>query len=264
MSANTPTGKKTGTLYLVPAPLDFGCDAPLPPVTDVLPQATLQHMARLGHWVCENARTLRALLKRVHEVQALAQPLQNLDIQEIPRAWHKKGDHVGAPDMALARTLLAPALQGHDIALASEAGMPAVADPGASLVRAAHALQIAVVSLVGPSSILLALAASGLNGQSFAFHGYLPQDAAARANRLRELERTASATGQSQWWIETPYRNQAMLQHAVQVLRPNTLLCLASGLTLPQGRIATRSVQAWRRQDLAACVDKLPAIFGLA
>lgn len=120
------------------------------------------------------------------------------------------------------------------------------------------------IEFVGPSSILLALAASGLNGQSFAFHGYLPQDAAARANRLRELERTASATGQSQWWIETPYRNQAMLQHAVQVLRPNTLLCLASGLTLPQGRIATRSVQAWRQQDLAACVDKLPAIFGLA
>lgn len=90
MSANTPTSQKTGTLYLVPAPLDFGCDAPLPPVTDVLPQATLQHMARLGHWVCENARTLRALLKRVHEVQALAQPLQSLDIQEIPRAWHKK------------------------------------------------------------------------------------------------------------------------------------------------------------------------------
>ena len=142
--------------------------------------------------------------------------------------------------------------------------MPAVADPGASLVRAAHALQIAVVPLVGPSSILLALAASGLNGQSFAFHGYLPQEATARANRLRELERTASATGQSQWWIETPYRNQAMLQHAVQVLRPNTLLCLASGLTLPQGRIVTRPIQAWRQQDLTACVDKLPAIFGLA
>ena len=138
-----------GRLYLVPAPLDFGCGPPLPPVTDVLPLATLQHMARLQHWVCENARTLRALLKRVDEVQPLAQPLQRLDIREIPRAWHKKGDHVGEPDMVLARELLAPALQGQDMAIASEAGMPAVADPGASLVRAAHALGITVVPLVG-------------------------------------------------------------------------------------------------------------------
>ena len=254
---------KKGTLYLAPAPLDFGCDMPLPPVSDVLPHATLQHMARVQYWVCENARTLRALLKRVDAVQLLAQPLQSLHVQEIPRAWHKKGDHQGAPDMTLARTLLAPVLQGHDMALSSEAGMPAVADPGASLVRAAHALQIAVVPLTGPSSILLALAASGLNGQSFAFHGYLPQDVAARASRLRELERAANATSQSQWWIETPYRNQAMLQHALQALRPGTLLCVASGLTLPQGRVVTRPVQAWRQHDPAACVDKLPTIFGL-
>lgn len=255
-----------GTLYLVPAPLDFGCDGakPLPAVSDVLPQVTLQHMARLPHWVCENARTLRALLKRVHAVQPLAQPLQSLDIQEIPRAWHKKGDHRGAPDMAVARTLLAPALKGRDMALASEAGMPAVADPGASLVRAAHALRIPVVPLVGPSSILLALAASGLNGQHFAFHGYLPQDATARAKRLQELERMAIAAGQSQWWIETPYRNQALLQHALQVLRPTTLLCVASGLTLPQGQVLTRSVKTWREQNLAADLKQLPAIFGLA
>ena len=254
---------KKGTLYLAPAPLDFGCDAPLPPVTDVLPQATLLHMARLNHWVCENARTLRALLKRVDAVQPLAQALQQLDIQEIPRAWHKKGDHQAAPDMALARTLLAPALQGRDMALASEAGMPAVADPGSSLVRAAHALGITVVPLAGPSSILLAVAASGLNGQNFAFCGYLPQDSDARANRLRELERLAAATGQSQWWIETPYRNQAVLQQAAQVLRPATLLCLASGLTLPQARIMTQPVQAWRAQNPADCVDKLLTVFGL-
>ena len=220
-------------------------------------------MARLQYWICENARTLRALLKRVDAVHALAQPLQALDIREIPRAWHKKGDHRGTPDMTLARTLLSPALQGHDMALASEAGMPAVADPGASLVRAAHMLGIGVVPLVGPSSILLALAASGLNGQQFVFHGYLPQSATARAAQLRTLEQTACATGQSQWWIETPYRNQAMLQHAVQVLRPTTLLCLASGLTLPQANITTRSIQAWRQHDLAMAVGKLPAMFGL-
>lgn len=253
-----------GRLYLVPAPLDFGCDPPLPPVTDVLPLATLQHMARLQHWVCENARTLRALLKRVDEVQPLAQPLQRLDIREIPRAWHKKGDHVGEPDMVLARELLAPALQGQDMAIASEAGMPAVADPGASLVRAAHALGITVVPLVGPSSILLAVAASGLNGQSFAFHGYLPHDPAARAERLRELEQTAWATGQSQWWIETPYRNQAMVQHALQVLRPSTLLCVASGLTLPACRVTTGSVKILRQQNMNEIASPMPALFGLA
>ncbi|MDO5653090.1 MAG: SAM-dependent methyltransferase [Brachymonas sp.] len=255
---------KKGALYLVPAPLDFGCDAPLPPVTDVLPLATLQHMAQLPYWVCENAKTLRALLKRVDAVQPLAQPLQSLQIAEIPRAWHKKGDHQGAPDMTVARTLLAPALQGHDMALASEAGMPAVADPGASLVRAAHLLDIAVVPLVGPSSILLALAASGLNGQNFAFHGYLPQDMEARASRLRQLEQTTYASGASQWWIETPYRNTALLHHALQVLKPTTLLCVGSGLTLPQSDIHTRPVKDWRAITRANGLEKLPAVFGLS
>ena len=251
-----------GRLYLVPAPLDFGCDPPLPPVTDVLPLATLQHMARLQYWVCENARTLRALLKRVDEVQPLAQPLQRLDIREIPRAWHKKGDHVGEPDMVLARELLAPALQGQDMAIASEAGMPAVADPGASLVRAAHALGITVVPLVGPSSILLAVAASGLNGQSFAFHGYLPHDPAARAERLRELEQTAWATGQSQWWIETPYRNAALLQALLQTLHPNTRLSVSSGLTLATSATRSQSVQQWR--DKPGGPDKhTPAVFAI-
>lgn len=259
-------GSAKGKLYLAPAPLDFGCDIePLPSVADVLPQATLQHMARLSHWVCENAKTLRALLKRVDAVVPLAQPLQALQIQEIPRAWHKKGDHLATVDQQQAHALLAPALQGHDMALASEAGMPAVADPGASLVRAAHVLGITVVPLVGPSSILLAIAASGLNGQQFTFHGYLPQEADARAHFLKKMEQTAQATAYSQWWIETPYRNQALLRHAVQVLQPDTWLCTASGLTLPQAHIVTQPVKNWRQKsNMQEWMGRLPTLFGLA
>lgn len=141
---------------------------------------------------------------------------------------HKKGDHNGNFD---ARPLLAPALQGHD-GLVSEAGMPAVADPGSSVVRAAHELSIEVIALTGPASLLLALAASGLNGQSFAFVGYLPQDGAQRAQRVRELEALAMKTGQTQLFIETPYRNGAMLQTLLQTLQPGTRLAISSGLTL--------------------------------
>ena len=251
-----------GTLYLVPAPLDFACAPPLPPVTDVLPLATLQHMARLGFWVSENAKTTRALLKRVDAVVPLAQPLQAVQISEIPRACHKKGDHLAPPDMAVANTLLAPALAGQDMALASEAGMPAVADPGSSLVRAAHSLGIRVVPLVGPCSLVLALAASGLNGQDFAFHGYLPHDAAARAKRLQQLENTAYDTGQSQWWIETPYRNMALWQHTLQILKPKTCLCMATGLTLPEMHIMTQSVQNYRNATAPVALH-LPTVFGL-
>jgi 16S rRNA (cytidine1402-2'-O)-methyltransferase len=163
-----------GKLYLVPAPLDFGC-ARQAPLTESLPAGTLAVAARLGHWIAENAKTTRAYLKRVEATHPLAQPLQAIAIQELPREVHKKGDHTGGFD---ARPLLAPAVEGHDIGLVSEAGMPAVADPGSSVVRAAHALGLTVVPLVGPVSLLLALAASGLNGQSFAFVGYLPQQAA--------------------------------------------------------------------------------------
>lgn len=271
-STHTSTNKNAnkgehqrGKLYLVPAPLDFACDIdPLPPVSDVLPQATLQNMARVQHWVCENAKTLRALLKRVDAVQPLAQSIQELHITEIPREWHKKGDHQAMPSMQQAQDLLAPALQGHDVALASEAGMPAVADPGSSLVRAAHVAGIEIVPLVGPCSILLALAASGLNGQQFTFHGYLPQDVQVRAHFLQKIEQDARASGYSQWWIETPYRNQALLQHAVQVLHPSTWLCMASGLTLPQAQVLSQPVQVWRQKNLHAQAPRMPALFGLA
>ncbi len=251
-----------GKLYLVPAPLDFGCTTQTP-LTEVLPQGTLSVAARLQHWVCENAKTARAYLKRVGEEHPLAQPLQALQIQELPREVHKKGDHGGAGQSAFdARHLLAAALAGHDIGLLSEAGMPAVADPGASVVRAAHELGMEVVPLVGPVSLLLALAASGLSGQSFAFVGYLPQDGVARVQRIRELEALALRTGQTQLFIETPYRNAALLQALLQTLKPDTRLAVSSGLTLATARNRSASAQRWKQQ--ADGLDKdTPAVFAI-
>ncbi len=245
-----------GTLYLVPGPLDFGC-AQQVPLTDVLPSSTLAVAARLTHWISENAKTTRAFLKRVHEHAPLAQPLQELLIAELPREVHKKGDHGGGFD---ARPLLAPVLHGHDVGLASEAGMPAVADPGSSVVRCAHDLGIPVVPLVGPVSLLLALAASGLNGQEFAFVGYLPQAPAERAKRIRELEKHALKTGQTQLFIETPYRNVPLWQALLQGLQPGTRLAVASGATLPGGRTLSETVQRWKGKPAPVKPDT-PAVF---
>lgn len=252
----------TGTLYLVPAPLDFGCDSQIA-LQDSLPAATLQTAARLTHWICENAKSTRAYLKRVDALHPLAAPLQQQQITELPRAVHKKGDHGDKGSASWdARPLLAAALAGQDMGLVSEAGMPAVADPGSSVVRAAHDLGIPVVPLVGPVSLLLALAASGLNGQSFAFVGYLPQDGAERTQRIKELESTALRTGQTQLFIETPYRNPALWQALLHTLQPNTRLVQASGLTLPQARIQSRPVQQWRQQP-ALPDNRTPVVFAL-
>ncbi len=252
-----PPGAR-GRLFLVPAPLDFGCDTQAP-IGDVLPQATLVAAARLTHWVCENAKTARACLKRIGELHALAVPLQQQHLAQLPRDLHKKGDAGTSPDVG---ALLQPALEGHDMGLLSEAGMPAVADPGASVVRAAHALGLEVVPLVGPSSLLLAMAASGLNGQNFAFVGYLPQDAAQRLQRVRELEALALRTGQSQLFIETPYRNEALLGALLQGLQPTTQLAISSGLTLASARTRSAPVKAWRQQADAAFGDG-PAVFAI-
>jgi 16S rRNA (cytidine1402-2'-O)-methyltransferase len=247
-----------GKLYLVPAPLDFGCESPTR-LQDSLPLGTLQVAARLNHWICENAKSTRAYLKRVDELVPLLQPVQALQLQELPREVHKKGDHHGNFD---ARPLLAPALAGHDMGLVSEAGMPAVADPGTSVVRAAHDLGLTVVPLVGPVSLLLALAASGLNGQQFAFVGYLPQDAGERTHRIRELESLALKTGQTQLFIETPYRNAAMLQALLQTLEHNTRLAICSGLTLASAQCHSHTVKQWRQQSSA--LDKhTPAVFAI-
>ena len=230
---------------------------------DVMPRATLQAAARLQFWVCENARSLRAYLKRVDELVPLSGALQTLHIQELPHAVHKKGDHLGAFD---ATPLLAPALAGHDMGLASEAGMPAIADPGSSVVRAAHTLGVTVVPLVGPVSLLLALAASGLNGQCFAFVGYLPQEAAARAARIKELEALSRRGAQTQLVIETPYRNAALLAALVLTLSPTTRLSVSCGLTLPGGWTRSDSVARWRARPAQVAdpfdrFDRVPAVF---
>jgi 16S rRNA (cytidine1402-2'-O)-methyltransferase len=247
MTAPTPstsTGQPLGTLYLVPAPLDFGCNTQAP-LSRVLPDRTLEIAATLGYWVCENAKSTRAYLKRIGEIYPLCQTLQSMNLQELPREVHKKGDHQGGFD---AKYLLQPALAGEDIGLVSEAGMPAVADPGSSVVRAAHDLGLRVVPLVGPVSLLLALAASGLNGQNFAFVGYLPSTPAERAQKIRELESFALKTGQTQLFIETPYRNVAMLQALVQGLQHNTRLATASGLTLDQAACHSDLAKNWKHQ----------------
>lgn len=245
-----------GRLYLVPAPLDFGC-AVQAPLREVLPEGTLQRASQLTHWICENAKSARGYLKRIHELYPLSRPLQELQIHELPREVHKKGDHGGNFD---ARPLLGAALAGNDIGLLSEAGMPAVADPGSSVARAAHDLAIEVVPLVGPVSLLLALAASGLNGQSFAFVGYLPQEASERVRRIRELEAHALKTGQSQLFIETPYRNAVLWVALLQTLQPTTRLAVSSGLTLPQAVNLSLPAIAWKRQP-APVDNNTPAVF---
>ena len=249
-----------GRLFLVPTPLDHGC-AEQTPLDDVLPLGTIKKAAAIACWISENAKSTRAFLKRVDAVAPLAQPIQAQQITELPREVHKKGDH-GAKGSAQwdAKPLLAAALSGSDIGLISEAGMPAVADPGSSVVRAAHDLGIKVVPLVGPVSLLLAIAASGLNGQNFAFVGYLPQDNAERAKRLKDLETLAVKHSQSQLFIETPYRNAAIWQALVQGLQPNTRLAIASGLTLESANIQSRTVNQWR--NLPCPVDnRTPTVF---
>jgi 16S rRNA (cytidine1402-2'-O)-methyltransferase len=234
-----------GRLILVPTPLDFGAEPQ--PLAHALPQETIAIAARTTHWIAESAKSARAFLKRVDALVPLAAPLQAQHIAELPRQAHKHGDHtVGALDAA-ARALLSPAAQGHDIGLLSEAGMPAVADPGSSVVRAAHAMGLTVVPLVGPVSLMLALAASGLNGQHFAFVGYVPQDAAARSKRLRELEAHATRSGQTQILIETPYRNAALLQALLEQLQPGTRLAVVCALGLPQQAVRSAPVAQWRQ-----------------
>jgi len=253
---NAPT--TLGRLYLVPAPLDFGCDSTTA-LEEVMPLGTLKIAAQLNQWICENAKSTRAYLKRVDALVPLQTPIQSQQITELPRQVHKKGDHAGDFD---AKPLLACTLQGLDVGLVSEAGMPAVADPGSSVVRAAHSLGLSVVPLTGPASLLLALAASGLNGQNFAFVGYLPQDGAERSKRIRELESLATRTGQTQIFIETPYRNAALLQALLQTLQPNTRLAVSSGLTLATAQTRSAVVSQWKKQA-GGPNNNTPAVYAI-
>jgi 16S rRNA (cytidine1402-2'-O)-methyltransferase len=247
----------SGALFLVPNSLDVGTgEADAIDLGERLPLGTLRVAARLQHWVCENAKTTRAFLKRVDAVCPLARPLQTLDVVELPRAPKGRTERATFD----ARAFLAPALAGADVGLVCEAGLPAVADPGAQLVAAAHAAGVRVVGLPGASSITLAVAASGLNGQSFAFVGYLPIEGDARGARIRELEGTSRRLAQTQVAIETPYRNPALLGALVETLQPATVLSVSVGLTLAIESTRSQPVARWRAGPHDVPAD-VPAVF---
>jgi 16S rRNA (cytidine1402-2'-O)-methyltransferase len=224
-----------GILYLIPntlGPTDAAPDA----LSHIIPEHVQALTAGLDYFVAENAKTARGFLKLIALTHPLAKPLQEIEIAEL---------NVNTPAQAL-EGLLAPLLAGRHAGLISEAGVPAVADPGADLVRMAHQHGITVKPLVGPSSLLLAVMASGLNGQSFAFNGYLPTDAAQRAKRIKELESRSRSEKQTQLLIETPYRNAAMLDALVAGCQPGTLICVATDLSLPSESIRTTSGAKWK------------------
>jgi 16S rRNA (cytidine1402-2'-O)-methyltransferase len=197
-----------------------------------MPPRSLEVLSRVRHFIAENPRTARAFLKAA----AFPVPVQQAHIATLDE--HTPASHLDA--------LLAPVLDGFDCAVLSEAGSPAVADPGAGLVRLAHARGVRVTPLVGPSALLLALMASGMNGQRFAFHGYLPVDARERAAQIGALEAESERRHVTQMFIEAPYRNDALFDAIAGTCRPDTLLCIASDLTLETEFIGTRTVAEWR------------------
>ena len=230
----------SGPLLLVPNLLGA-----VPPET-VLPARTIALARTVEHWVVETPKAARAFLKTLSPPRPIAElSIVPLDADATP---------------AGASALLAPARQGHPVGFVPDAGAPGIADPGAALDSAAHAAGIRVVPLVGPSAILLALMASGLAGQSFAFHGYLPVVPAARTARLRELEIDSRTHARTEIFIETPYRNAAMLAALAGTLSPRTRLAVAADLTTPGESVVMRPVSAWRGADFAAW-QRRPAIF---
>lgn len=230
----------TATLYLVPTSLGESRREA------ILPAEVLRIACDLKYFIVENAKSARAELKRI----GTRHSLQGIDIRELPRELTQADLDV----------LLTPLLAGESAGLMSEAGVPAVADPGALLVRAAHAKGIRVVPLVGPSSLLLALMASGLNGQCFAFHGYLPVREPDRSKRIVELERESRREGRTQIFIETPYRNVALFTVLLEACRPDTLLCVATELTTERESIATRRIDSWRAGAVPS-LEKKPTVF---
>jgi len=224
-----------GILYLIPNTLGPSDDSSL---DSVLPAEVQTVAARLDYFIAENAKTTRAFLKLVDRCVKLAKPIQDIRIAEL-------NVHSDAKNLP---ALLAPLLSGIDAGLVSEAGVPAVADPGADLVRLAHQHDIQVRPLVGPSSLLLAVMASGLNGQSFAFNGYLPIDAAARTRRIRQLEERSRQEKQTQLFIETPYRNIALLETLAATCQTTTMISVATDLTLPSEYIRTQTAGQWKAE----------------
>ncbi|WIM06341.1 MAG: SAM-dependent methyltransferase [Candidatus Nitricoxidivorans perseverans] len=229
-----------GALHLIPSSLG---EIPWP---TYLPAETRDAACRLKRFIAENAKTARAELKRLGHPM----PLREIAIEQLP-------EKLSPADI---ERLLAPLTAGHDVGLMSEAGCPGVADPGAPLVRRAHELCIPVKPLVGPSSLLLALMASGLEGQRFAFHGYLPAREPERSKRIAELEKESARRHETQIFIEAPYRNEALFKALLAALGEKTRLCIAADLTLPGETIATRTVGEWRRLP-APGIDRRPTVF---
>lgn len=229
-----------GTLYLIPNILGPADASGAGALAQVIPAEVQAITAGLDYFIAENAKTTRAFLKLVSVATPLAKPLQEIRIAEL---------NVNTDASALPG-LLAPILAGMNGGLISEAGVPAVADPGANLVHLAHQHGVPVRPMVGPSSILLAIMASGLNGQSFAFNGYLPVDPAQRIKRIQSLEERSRLERQTQVFIETPYRNGPLLEALASTCNGGTLLCVATSLSLPTETIRTRTAAAWKH-DLA-------------
>lgn len=230
----------SGTLYLIPVPL--GPTAP----QDSLPPNVLATIRPLSHFVVEQAKTARAFLKAA----GTEKPLQELQMAELNE--HSRPDVLDQ--------LLSPLRAGHDVGLLSEAGCPAVADPGADLVALAQKENIRVVPLIGPSSLLLALMASGLNGQRFAFQGYLPAKDLERSKTLRDLESESRKRVQTQIFIETPYRNRAMYDTILQTCQPSTRLTVATDLSLSGEFVLTRTIQQWKKQTPPE-IERRPTVF---
>ena len=230
----------TGTLYLIP------CTLGDTPATTVLPQHVIDIARSLSHYVVEQPKTARQFLSSLKHQQ----PISSLHIATL-------NEHSKAAELP---ELLAPLLAGFDVGIISEAGCPGIADPGADLVSLAHRNGIRVIPLVGPSSILLALMASGLNGQCFAFHGYLPIAEPDRNKTIATLEAESASRRQTQMFIETPYRNDKLFAALIAQCRPQTQLCIAADITLPSEQIQTRSIAQWKAQG-APRLGKRPCLF---
>lgn len=232
----------TPALYLIPVTLG---DTPL---DKVLPAYNREVILSLRHFIVEEVRTARRFLKAVE---------RSIDIDSL--TFSPMGKH---SDAALYSRYLEPLRRGESIGVISEAGCPAVADPGADIVAIAAREGFRVVPLVGPSSILLAVMASGFNGQSFAFHGYLPIDGGARSKRLKQLEARSAAEHQTQLFIETPYRNARIIADILAACQPTTRLCIAAGLTTEQEYVRTLTIREWKQTRLPD-LAKIPAIFAI-
>lgn len=231
---------KPGTLYLIPVTL--GGDN----INHVLPPDVVSLAQKLEHFVVENEKSARQFLGLIKH----SKPIRELQFSTL----NEHTDDKTLPE------LLKPLLAGHDVGLMSEAGCPAVADPGAKLVALAHQKGIHVAPLVGPSAILMALMASGLNGQSFAFLGYLPVDKMERSRKLKEIEKRAQTHNETQIFIETPYRNMQMLEAVLNTCSANTRLCVACNVSLPDEMIVTKTINGWK-QGVLPDLNKKPTVF---